>query len=123
MPAQVRTLQQSFNFYIFSHHEILWIFDAKCSNMIIVNVIVLIFIHATLVSSRLEAEILNWNPLISLFPHFLSDQECDFIIGLAMSHPRYISSSEDKSISIYFDEYPNLNEQLKHIGDINKYKQ
>ena len=78
--------------------------------------LVLIFFKISLISCKLETEMLSWYPLISVFPNFLSDEECDFIIKQTKIHPRYIESKSEKSISVYFDDYPYLNEALKDIG-------
>lgn len=80
--------------------------------------LLLVIFKISLTSCKLEAEMLSWYPLITLFPNFLSDKECDFIIEQTKRHPRYIASKSEKSISVYFDDYPHLNEALKDIGKL-----
>ena len=80
--------------------------------------VLIIYFHLTRVKCKLEAEMLNWYPLVSVFSHFLSDQECDMIIEETKKHPKYMASSSDQSISVYFDEYPRLSEPLKDIGKL-----
>ena len=63
---------------------------------------------------HISSELLSWYPRINLYKQFLSEQECDFIIEYSKNNSNYNKDSKG-DISIYFDHYPYLPENLKVI--------
>ena len=52
-----------------------------------------------------NVEPLSWAaPRVYLYPDFLSSEECDYLVGLALQQPSFDSSSDDQALtSVYLD--------------------